>query len=204
MINNLLKISFTGKELDIYEASFSLFAKYGISKVTITELCQEANVSKMTFYKYFKNKQELVLKFVKIVFEGLKENSLKILNDESTDSIKRLSMIALEERKGLNDLGDELLNSILTYPEAQEYFEKFREDTWLITKKFIQQKQVEGVLNPNFRPDLLKYFIAKMWEMIADPEVIDLYTNFDEMMSEITEILYSGILSREKSNKAII
>ena len=36
-----------------------LFMRHGIRRVTVEEICSEANISKMTFYKYFKNKIEL-------------------------------------------------------------------------------------------------------------------------------------------------
>ncbi|UCD39298.1 MAG: helix-turn-helix transcriptional regulator, partial [Fidelibacterota bacterium] len=37
-----------------------LFSRFGARRVTVEEICREANVSKMTFYKYFPNKVELV------------------------------------------------------------------------------------------------------------------------------------------------
>ena len=37
-----------------------LFWKYGIKRVAIEEICKQAHVSKMTFYKYFKNKKYYV------------------------------------------------------------------------------------------------------------------------------------------------
>ena len=52
----------TKKEQDILIAGKKLFFKYGLKKVTIEEICAEANVSKMTFYKYFPNKTALVKK----------------------------------------------------------------------------------------------------------------------------------------------
>ena len=36
-----------------------LFWKHGIKRVSIEEICKEASVSKMTFYKFFKNKEAL-------------------------------------------------------------------------------------------------------------------------------------------------
>ena len=41
----------TGKEL---------FWKFGFRRVTVEEICSEAGISKMTFYKYFSNKLDLV------------------------------------------------------------------------------------------------------------------------------------------------
>ncbi|MDH5400751.1 MAG: TetR/AcrR family transcriptional regulator, partial [Cyclobacteriaceae bacterium] len=43
----------------IFETAKELFWKYGIRRVTIEEICKEAGVSKMTFYKFFPNKVAL-------------------------------------------------------------------------------------------------------------------------------------------------
>ena len=47
------------KYLDIFKTAKDLFWKYGIKRVSIEEICKEAKVSKMTFYKFFPNKIEL-------------------------------------------------------------------------------------------------------------------------------------------------
>ncbi|MCK4464396.1 MAG: TetR/AcrR family transcriptional regulator, partial [Bacteroidales bacterium] len=50
----------------------NLFWKFGIKRVSIEEICREANVSKMTFYKHFSNKPELVKYIInKITSEAL-------------------------------------------------------------------------------------------------------------------------------------
>ena len=43
----------------IVETAYNLFMKFGIRRVSVEEICKEAGVSKMTFYKHFKNKSEL-------------------------------------------------------------------------------------------------------------------------------------------------
>lgn len=198
MINELLRTSFSGKELDIYEASLMLFAKYGINKVTVNELCSEAEVSKMTFYKYFKNKKDLALRFIKLVFEEIKKRSLTTLNNEEIDSKTRFIQVAIDERSFLKELGDELLNSILIFPEAQVYFEAYRDDSWSILTDFIVKKQAEGVLNSNFKPELLRFITSKVWEMIANEELRSIYPNIDAMVADRNEILFLGILKRDQ------
>jgi AcrR family transcriptional regulator len=39
-----------------------LFWKFGFKRVTIDEICKKAEVSKMTFYKYFTDKIDLAKK----------------------------------------------------------------------------------------------------------------------------------------------
>ena len=48
------------KRAQIFKTGRDLFWKYGFKRVTIEEICKEASVSKMTYYKFFPNKIELV------------------------------------------------------------------------------------------------------------------------------------------------
>ncbi len=49
------------KYKDILETGQELFWKFGFRRVTIEEICKEAGISKMTFYKYFSNKMDLAI-----------------------------------------------------------------------------------------------------------------------------------------------
>ena len=57
------------KYQNVIETGKKLFWKYGIKRVSIEEICKEANVSKMTYYKFFQNKNELVKTIYKNVME---------------------------------------------------------------------------------------------------------------------------------------
>ena len=41
-----------------------LFWKHGIKRITVEEICSEAGISKMTFYRNFKNKVEIAERVV--------------------------------------------------------------------------------------------------------------------------------------------
>ena len=43
----------------LFEAAHELFYRYGIKKATVEDICSRANVSKMTFYRNFKDKNEM-------------------------------------------------------------------------------------------------------------------------------------------------
>ena len=44
------------KNDQIVKIGKDLFYKYGIKRVSVEEICAKANVSKMTFYKFYNNK----------------------------------------------------------------------------------------------------------------------------------------------------
>ncbi len=45
--------------VQVLAAARELFWKHGLKRVTVEEICREAGVSKMTFYKFFPNKVTL-------------------------------------------------------------------------------------------------------------------------------------------------
>ena len=67
-----MKISGNQKYNQIITTGRQLFWKYGIKRVPIEEICREAGVSKMTFYKHFDNKLDLVRHIIdQITNEGM-------------------------------------------------------------------------------------------------------------------------------------
>jgi len=48
------------KYISLLETAKTLFFRHGIRRVTIEEICAQSKVSKVTFYKYFKDKDDLI------------------------------------------------------------------------------------------------------------------------------------------------
>ena len=47
------------KKQQLLITATELFSAHGFRRITIDEICKTANISKMTFYKYFKNKIDI-------------------------------------------------------------------------------------------------------------------------------------------------
>lgn len=59
----------------IYDAALLLFDKYDFNTVTVDDICNYTNLSKGTFYHYFKSKEDLVIvAFIKALDKYIKEN----------------------------------------------------------------------------------------------------------------------------------
>ena len=57
----------------ILKIAKKLFWKFGFKRVTIEEVCKEAAVSKMTFYKHFPNKMAVVKTLLQEVFQDARK-----------------------------------------------------------------------------------------------------------------------------------
>ena len=60
-----------------------LFWKHGITRVTVEEICKEANVSKMTFYRFFSNKTELGRTIIDNIMDESVEKYRSLMNEET-------------------------------------------------------------------------------------------------------------------------
>lgn len=72
----------------IVKTSRELFFKYGLRRITITDICSELRISKKTFYTVFKQKEELILEVLK-THEGN-----KMLIDENATFRENLELRA--------------------------------------------------------------------------------------------------------------
>lgn len=90
----------TKKQNDIFEAGKRLFYKYGIKKVTIEEICEEANASKMTFYKYFPNKVELAKTVIDDYYSSALERYENMMQSDIPveEKVRKTFELKLEKR----------------------------------------------------------------------------------------------------------
>ncbi|MGM0899569.1 MAG: TetR/AcrR family transcriptional regulator [Bacillota bacterium] len=74
----------------IVETSIQLFDKKGFTGTSIKEIVEELNVTKGTFYYYFKSKEELLKDIHLTYIDDLIEQQKVILEDSNKDCIEKL------------------------------------------------------------------------------------------------------------------
>ena len=61
----------------IFEALYELLSRRNINEINVSEICEKAGVSRMSFYRNFKSKEDLVNKSLEKILLNLKENLSK-------------------------------------------------------------------------------------------------------------------------------
>ncbi|MBN1482239.1 TetR/AcrR family transcriptional regulator [candidate division KSB1 bacterium] len=175
-----------------------LFYRFGIKRVTIEEICREAQVSKMTFYKFFPNKLELAKYLLNLIFDtAVQEYQDIILCDKSfPDKLKEL--IELKRRK-TDKLSAEFIAELLQHPEPDiaVLYNKQRERSLSMTIDFLRQAQQNGDIRPDIKLEFILYILNKMIDMTADESLGQLYTSPQEIAIEMTNLFFYGILNRD-------
>jgi len=186
------------KEAKILNSARTLFWKHGFRRVSVDEICHEAGVSKMTFYRYFPNKTAVATGvFDAVVDEGyLKFRSIM---EEELPVREKIRRILLMKFEGTVDISTEFLNDFYTGKEddLREYVVKRTREAWTIIIQDLKRAQESGL----FRRDLnLEFFFlmsGKFTAAFEDEEIRALFASPAEMIQEFARLMMYGIVPED-------
>ena len=196
MTENSSKLS--PKALQIMEKAKELFWKHGISRVTVTEICREAGVSKMTFYRHFDSKVDLAKQAMKASTDEAWEKYTAIMSQDIpfADKMKQSVLLKFE---GTKDISEELIRDIYKNPELgmMEFMQEMTQESM---KRLIMdyiKAQENGEIRKDLNPQFIMYFMNQMGQMLSDPALAAMYPTPNDLIMELFNFFLYGIMPRE-------
>jgi AcrR family transcriptional regulator len=187
------------KYLDIFREAKALFWKHGIKKVSVEEICANAGTSRVTFYKYFENKEKLALTILKdIVADGMKEYN-DILKSDLDYPSKVEKIISMKMRRS-DDLSREFLNDLYgtDFPEIQAYFQRVTIENLMIFESDFRDAQSRGEVRKDIKVEFIMHILNRLTDITRDESLIALYGNAGALISEFTRFFFYGVVQRER------
>lgn len=182
---------------DIVTAAKKLFFKYGLKKVTIEEICVEAGVSKMTFYKFFPNKTEIAKKIIDEIYEQAITEFQTIMQDETLTVLDRANQWLETKKRSLGMASKDFISEIFMSKDTEivEYLEAWNRKSTDISMEFIRDAQQKGWIRDEFNPLFLLIVIDKLNELSMDSRLPEVYgENISGVTYDITKLFLYGIM----------
>lgn len=180
----------------IFNTGKDLFWKYGIKRVTIEEVCKEAGVSKMTFYKFFPNKIELAKTILDDLIEKSKAKLSQIITSEIpfSEKLKKLFLLKIE---GMNNFSMEFMNDIYTNPETglKGYMEEQQMNSMGIIISFYKDAQNKGFIRKEVKIDFIMAYSAQIFKLMEDENLMAQYNQPQDFVMESMNLLFYGIVT---------
>lgn len=190
------------KHQQIIDTARDLFWHHGIRRVSVEEICQTAGVSKMTFYKYFKNKIDLVLFILNKTFlEGVaKYKSIMAQNIPYSEKIKEMIQMKLELTR---DISHEMLKDWTqdSIPEIAELMQRIQRENFQLFLDDMVAAQNKGEIRKDINPKFILYFLNKMREIAGDEQMINMYDSTQSLTAELINFFFYGILTKQSEDK---
>lgn len=164
----------------------TLFMKYGVRKTTVEDICIEASLSKMTFYKYFRNKAELVA----IVRDRLLDEGFNRFDEINEQSIPFAEKVDLMSRWRLDFFGRfnrDFLEEVIQIETVNGIFrDRFMEN--------MRKAQDDGEIRPDVSVEFIWLVSEKLRELSREGTWKEIFDDYAAYQDQVRTIIFKGIL----------
>jgi AcrR family transcriptional regulator len=183
------------KYADLLSTAKRLFWKHGIRRVSIEEICREAGVSKMTFYRFFPNKIELA----KTMLEGIFDESMRdyrALMEQDIPFEEKVRRQLLMKFKGTEAISAEFVRDIYSNQEwgLGTYMQQRTEETLQVIMSDYAHAQRMGWIRQDLNLNFMLYILHQMPAWISDEQLVASYDDIHGLIMEVANFFFYGVL----------
>ena len=181
----------------IVRTAVELFQAHGFKKVSINDIADRADVSPVTVYNHFGNKDELIRDAIKTISHDLLERIRAVVHSDRP-FLEKLDTIIFDKAEIASRFRGELMQSVIQNdPEIRKFAEelKFNEVNSLMFDLFEEGKR-EGYISGEFSTEaLLLYCEILRRGIFAVDDLTDRIQNDPDITRQIIAIATYGLNS---------
>jgi AcrR family transcriptional regulator len=177
------------KHTQIVDTATELFRRFGARRVSIEELCQKAGVSKVTFYKYFENKADLIRhirdEMIEVSFSRFDEISvMEIPYPEKIDLMTRWRV------EFFSNMNEEFVRELYMQDEVvEEAKRRFLQNT--------TDAQQKGEVRTDLSPEFIWFITEKLNGIIREGSWKAVFDEYSTFQKQMRTLFFYGLLTRE-------
>ncbi len=181
------------KRTQVIKTATDLFSRFGTKRVTVEEICETAEVSKVTFYKYFKNKVDLIRQIrdelIEIGFTKFDEiSAMDIPYPEKIELMTRWRIEFFSQMK------NEFIHELFTLDEVVEEAKR----RYL---KNITHAQKMGEIRSDLSPEFIWLVSEKLTSIVRDESWRTVFTDYSEFQEQMRTLFFFGLLVRSAEDE---
>ena len=152
----------------------------------------------MTFYKHFKNKNELVKSMVMDMTEEALEK-YRVLMESDISFEEKVRKIIDMKVEGTEQMSQEFFNDYLPHaePEIIEFVQQRAHEIMDLIIKDFANAQKKGEIRKDVRIEFIYWYLNKMFDLLADESLERIYPTPGEMIADMVNFFFYGIMPRK-------
>ncbi|MDT8861211.1 TetR/AcrR family transcriptional regulator [Alkalihalobacillus sp. MEB130] len=185
------------KKRNILEAALTLFMEYGISKVSISEIAEEANVSQVTIYNYFESKHRLIHDTFIYYVDKASSDFEKIVYSDIPFP-EKIKEIIFNKKEVARQINDEFYQYLMKeYSTEGNYIEKIyvQKAVPYFTFLFKEGKE-QGYIDSSLSDEAILFYVQMLKDFIQREDV---YQKILPLTEDITNIFFYGIMGKQNN-----
>lgn len=156
----------------ILDASESLFRRYGIRSVTMTDIAKELGMSKKTLYIHIENKHDLVAKVMKRFILKDKEMCF-LIQSKAENALDELLKVSLYTQQQVDDINPSILFDLQKYhrPVWQMLDNFNRKDILEMVENNLKKGVEEGLYRKNLDVSLISRLHISLMPILSNEDL---------------------------------
>lgn len=185
------------KHQQIVETATDLFMRFGVKRVTVEEICRTAQVSKMTFYKYFNNKIELAEYIIFSILDNAQYEFDSIWKQISTfrEKIDQFTNLKMAYAKKFSK--EFFLDFMNLSPKIHDKIMDYSKKNQILFINLIEQAQKNGNIRKDISINFITFMLNHLMELSENKDLLTLYNHVDELTFDMINFYFYGIMGRK-------
>jgi len=182
------------KKKSILKASLDLFMKYGVQKVSVSEIAKEANVSQVTIYNYFGSKEALIQQVIIFYVDNI-WGEYEQLMDSDIPFPEKIKQSIFEKANVASQINRDFFSSFMNeYTTEGNYIETlWQEKVFPRLIEFFNEGKEQGFIDPNISNEAILVFIQMFTEYMQQREAGEALLPITE---DLTKLFFYGIVGK--------
>lgn len=183
----------SAKKEQLVRAGRELFARFGLKRATVEDICREAGVSKMTYYKHFSNKLDLFKHIWSEWSDGIFER-LEEMEKEGASFPQKMQAIVEYKVKILSEMDQGFVEDMLhAGPELEAFINELRMKSVERFFEFVAGAQEKGEMR-EIKPQFLLALLDLFGELSKNDALRRIYPSDTDFVRELNDFFFFGIM----------
>jgi AcrR family transcriptional regulator len=181
----------------IFESCDKLYREFGVKKITVKQLCQEADINRVNFYKFFKDKYDCFFQWWLKQMDKHTEEMIKIFDSDAsfTQKIDKFISQKKSHHSGYSQLFYTDLN--ILRPNDNPICQKKIE--------YINQRMIQFIISESEKMGIKQRFTADkllclykrvMIDTMSDKEFSSFYSSVDDQSEDLLRFFFFGVIGQ--------
>ncbi len=189
------------KYTQILDTAQDLFMRFGVKRVTIEEICSTANVSKMTFYKFIKNKNDLALRIMEKLMDEGQGKFDEIMAGDLPFARKMDQFIQMKLDYGKRISKEFYLDFMGYSPAVHDLIvQRSQENRQRLINAF-EAAQKQGEIRENLNLQFVEYMMNHIMDIAQDPQLLALFPDTYQLTKQWLDFFLYGIMGGRKPDE---
>ena len=181
----------------LFDATRKIIWKNGINNTSVDQICEEAGLSKMTFYRAYENKFDIIKEILDENYEKVGKIYDEIFN-KNIPFIEKIMEIIYYNTESVKEISPDLIRDIVKQdnPQMKEYLNGKNQYYRDLILKYVAIEQKKGNFRDDVKIEFISFFLEHINELSLNQRLQQIYESTDELVNQLTKMFYFGILRR--------